>query len=313
MQTISVYLPKDQSACQTYRDLVDTLLQQLQTYPVVISYREEMLQDDHLFRFQSWCHEEYTCETRDRVRVFVAITIAEWIKRVREPQLLEQYVEQDWLIETAEEISEILPFVQRILDEPIPGEEKGAAKAILRKAKLYRKVFEYLQENGEMIVEGFIRFRLKDYQHELLEAVELGIDDYLEEKHYQEFVELLKYLIAIQETRYQLVHVVPHSYKQYQLYDQAGTKIQLEQLDAVFHSGEWKRREEDYLISALVTIAPQTIVFHLADQKQALVQTIGTIFENRLVYCSSCAYCLTNKNGAKAIEPRLDANNPTHL
>lgn len=186
-----------------------------------------------------------------------------------EPEIVQRYVYRDSVLEEEAEITQILPFVKRILDDAPDLEQWPLDKAATRKAKIYRKTFEYLQENREIILRGFVRFRLKEYWNHLSEAVEAGIDEYLEEKQYQEFVELLRYFISNQETNYNVVHVVPAP-GNFLLYDEASQPIHLEQLDAVFSLSEQKCREEDYLISALVTLAPKQIVFHLAEDKQAL-------------------------------------------
>jgi putative sporulation protein YtxC len=306
MQTISVYLQKRKpSYADSFRVIVERLSKQVHTYPVTIRYREEPQAEYHAFIFQSWSCEEYTLETRDIVRAYVSLAIVDWIVQVLEPEILHSFVQDDYDAEAAGELLQILPYVERILHETA-AQQPATDKAMRRKAKIYRKVFEYLLENGTIILHGFVRFRLKEYWQELSEAVEAGIDDYLQEKQYQEFVELLRYFISHQETKYELVHIVPTETKQFLLYDAAGKQIQMEQLDAVFSVSEQKCREEDYLVSALVTIAPKKIIFHLAEEKQALAHTIHTIFDNRLSFCSACAYCLTNRRP-------LDVNKPTHL
>lgn len=306
MQTISVYLQREKPTdYEAFRAIVQKLKSQVNTYPVTIDWREQVDKDCHAFVFQSWSDQEYTLETRDIVRAFVSLVIVEWIIRVVEPEFVQRYVSRDSLLEEEAELWQILPYVKRILDDSPDQGEWPIDKAVTRRAKLYRKTFEFLQENREIILRGFARFRLKDYWNHLFEAVDAGIDEYLEEKQYQEFVELLRYFISHQETKYEVVHIVPAAAK-FLLYDQEGQPIQLDQLDAVFSLGEQKCREEDYLISALVTLAPKKIVFHLAEEKQALSQTINGIFENRLVCCTSCAYCLTNRRP-------LDVNKPTHL
>jgi putative sporulation protein YtxC len=153
---------------------------------------------------------------------------------------------------------------------------------------------------------GFVRFRLQEHWGDLFELVEAGFDDYLEDKQYQEFVELLRYFISVQETKHDLIHVVPSLDKHFHLYDECGEQILLDHLDAILNMEEQKCREEDYLVSALVTLAPRQIVFHRAEDRQALAQTIGNIFDKRLLACTSCPYCLASRRA-------LDANKPTQL
>ncbi|RYD06895.1 hypothetical protein N752_01845 [Desulforamulus aquiferis] len=50
---------------------------------------------------------------------------------------------------------------------------------------------------------------------------------------------------------------------------------------------------EDLLISALITIAPNKIVFHtnLQDQPETTMETIKSVFAGRVSECSGCTLC----------------------
>lgn len=306
MQMLTVMLKKDNpSYCASFGSILETLTKNVQTNPVSITYKTEEVADHYQFRFQSWSTEEYNAETIEIVHAFVSLAVVDWIFMVKEPETARLFAEQLMLAEDLTEWQSIYPYVQRLLtdaetDDPLLNQ------AVTRKAKVYRKVFEFIQENPQIHLQGFVRFRLKEYWNELFELVEAGIDDYLEDKQYEEFVDLLRYFISAQETKYDLVHVIPIETKHFLLYDEKGKLIHLDQLDAVLNMGEQKCREEDYLVSALVTIAPKRIVFHMADEKQALAQTINNIFDNRLQSCPSCPFCVTHRR-------ILDVNKPTQL
>jgi hypothetical protein len=68
---------------------------------------------------------------------------------------------------------------------------------IKRKDKIVNKILEYISDNTDIIVEGFLRFRLKDFGSEMEELVDKVIEEYLVEKEYNEFIKLLKYRISV--------------------------------------------------------------------------------------------------------------------
>ncbi|WNC16479.1 putative sporulation protein YtxC [Brevibacillus brevis] len=306
MQTFRVLLENVPAHCGTYRAILQEMTERVNTAPVRITYKEQEQDEYRLFHFQSWCEEEYDAQTIDWARAFVALTLAEWIMQVKEPEIVEEMAAD--LLEAEqleEEWADILPYVTRSCQEHEPdGRELFAATT--RKANVYRKAFTFLEQERTINVLGFVRFRLQDHWNELFELVESGIDDYLEDKQYQEFVELLRYFIAVQETKQEVVHVVPSVDKPFHLYDKKGERLWLDQLDVVLSMDEQKCRDEDYLISALVTLAPETIVLHLASDRPGLIQTIRSIFESRLSTCQSCPLCLTSRR-------LLDVHNPTKL
>jgi putative sporulation protein YtxC len=307
MQTFYVYLESDNPTyCAAFRSIVESLTERVKTDPVTITYNEKELQGFTLFQFQSWSAEEYNADTIDFARAFVSLALTDWIFQVKEPEIIEEMAADLLAIEDLEhEWPFILPYVMRMCQES-GEEEMPLVQMAARKAKVYRKVFDYLDHDRHINLQGFVRFRLHEHWNDLFELVEAGLDEYLEDKQYEEFVELLRYFISVQETQYSLVHVVPNPEKHFLLFDEHGEMIELDHLDSILNVGEQKCREEDYLVSVLVTLAPQQIVFHQAEEKQALAQTIRNIFDNRLNVCTTCPFCLTSRR-------TLDATKPTQL
>lgn len=309
MQTFQVWVEDIPALRDTYRDIVNEMKERVNTAPVRITYKEQERGGYTLFHFQSWCEREYDAQTIDWARAFVALTLAEWVLRVKEPQVVEELAAQ-WLEaeQLEEEWSAILPYVQRMCQdgEQADGMNHELFTATTRKAKVYRKAFDYLEQEKSVNLSGFVRFRLQEHWKELFEWIEAAIDEYLEDKQYQEFVELLRYFISVQDSKQEVVHIVPSVDKPFHLYDKKGNRLWLEQLDAVFSMEEQMCRDEDYLVSALVTLAPASIVLHMASDKPELAQTIRSIFENRLTTCHSCQLCLAGRR-------LLDAHKPTKL
>ncbi|WP_134684669.1 putative sporulation protein YtxC [Brevibacillus migulae] len=304
MQTISVMLQADNpSHIDEFQSIVERMRSKVQTHPVTIEPR--LTQEEHLavFRFVSWSQEEYTIETIDIVRAFVSLVIVEWIIRVMEPQIVSDCIRQE-LPMTNNEWPKVKPYIKRALNEPVCTQHE-VGRTAMRKARLYRTFFTYLLENREIHLHGFARFRLKEYQKEVREAVTSALEEYQEDKQYEEFLELLRYFISTQDTQYETVHVVPTE-KHFELFDEHGSLIALEKLETMLGMMDTPERSEDGLISALITLAPEKIVFHQTEKRQGVAQTVSSIFEGRVSYCSSCAHCLLTGRP-------LDLQQPTRL
>jgi len=298
VQTFQVWVEDAPALRDTYRAIVEELKERVNTAPVHITYSEQEQGEYAVFRFQSWCEREYDAQTIDWARAFVALTIAEWVLRVKEPQVIEEMASQ--LLDAEQlsaEWSEILPYVQRICRDAgqMDGINTDLLTTTVRKAKVYRKAFDFLDQERCVNMTGFVRFRLQEHWSELFEWVEMAIGEYLEDQQYQEFLELLRHFISVQEPKQEVVHVIPSVDKPFLLYDKKGNPLLLEHLDSVFNLEEYPFRDEDYLVSALVTLAPENIVLHMAAERPGLVQTIRSIFENRLSTCRSCPFCQSGK------------------
>lgn len=245
----------------------------------MIHHREQELGQTERFSFSAWSSGEYTLATRDVVRSFVAIVISEWIVRAVEPVLADYLLSRECAAKQIDAPDDIRPLLE--LDH-----------ADAQRAKIYKKVYEYLDQEDSLNLGGFIRFRLKEYVQTLKEATMSAIDEYLEEKQYKEFVSLLRHFISIQEAQCEVIHVVAGENQEFLLYDQSEQPVILPQLDHLRLSGEGHDRDEDFLISALMTLAPKRIVLHSLDEQQLLLQTLTSLYGDRISHCSACAHCL---------------------
>ena len=151
------------------------------------------------------------------------------------------------------------------------------------------RLLDYLRDNRQLILEGFITFRLKEYMDHLEEAVERAIDEILLEKEYQEFVRLLQCFVAVQEPRVSEVHVICRA-AGLALEDDRQRSLSLE----VPPSLQGGIRAEDLVVSGLVSLAPSRVVIHgtpAGEDDRAAVEAIKRIFAGRTALCPGCPRC----------------------
>lgn len=176
--------------------------------------------------------------------------------------------------------------------------QDGIQLIINRKNTILKLIEEYLDENKELIIDGFITFRLRNFSNDLKNIVEKITEEYIIEKEYSEFIKLLKYFVDIQESKYEVVNVIIQKDGNYLIYDKQYKNITSDffedfssdiKIDATIH---------DMLISALITFAPQNIVIHGVEnsKSQETIETIKNIFSDRLKICSGCEICKSINN-----------------
>ncbi|MEW5954470.1 MAG: putative sporulation protein YtxC [Bacillota bacterium] len=165
---------------------------------------------------------------------------------------------------------------------------------VARKSHIIRKLNEFLCCNNKIMIEGFIKFRLKDYIGDLQGVVDRAVDDFLLEREYQEFIQLLKYFVDIQEPRIDVVNVILKPGGTFKLFDEKNQPISSEFLEGfVVELIDSEINYEDLLISALITMAPKKIIFHFEqlNEMETMVNTIKAVFTGRVSHCKGCTLC----------------------
>lgn len=189
-----------------------------------------------------------------------------------------------------EERDEIVSIAKSKLEKGMPASRQETYLGLIeRRTKNY-----LLEENQHLNIEGFVYFRLKDYQQELKGIVDDAVESYLMEKEYREFVRLLKYFLEIQQPKIEMVHLSVDEKGQFQITDNCFTKIDPREWEE-FDLEEFNEENdyEDILVSMLVSLAPRQIMLHqkVLPLYPRAVDTLRRIFDKRLLICNKCANC----------------------
>lgn len=233
-------------------------------------------------------------ETTVIFKHYIANVVSDVILNNWERELLLDIIKQNFYYFTMEEQQSIYGIALKHLNHDSESNDESFVQYLSRKSLILQKLLEYLNSNDRLIVEGFIRFRLKDYLQELQSAADKAVDDYMLEKEYKEFIKLLKYFVEIQEPRLEVVQVLAQPTGCFKLLDGNNKNISSEYLDGfLIEAGDPEINYEDLLISALITIAPSTIILHYPQHMQnaRTSDTIRSVFGERVKYCGGCKLC----------------------
>ncbi|NLO83351.1 MAG: putative sporulation protein YtxC [Clostridiales bacterium] len=153
--------------------------------------------------------------------------------------------------------------------------------------RIRERIIEHLDTNSEIIIEGFIRFRLKDFTKELVQGISSIADEILIEREYNEFIKLLRYFVEIQEPKINEVHVIVEDDRKYVLLDDSYRVINNDVLKELAKEISDKEISyDDLLISSLITIAPSKITIHDSEKikNTELLNTINKVFGGKVSY-----------------------------
>lgn len=162
------------------------------------------------------------------------------------------------------------------------------------KNSVIKKIQDYLDNNKEIHIDGFVRFRLKNIMSELNVIVDKVVEDYVLEREYSEFIKLLKYFVDIQESKYELVNIFVDRNGKYRITNEEDFDISEEFFDDFeFDVSNNITQIEDILISALITSSPLKITIHGLENinSRDSVDTLINIFGERIIFCSGCDKC----------------------
>lgn len=148
-----------------------------------------------------------------------------------------------------------------------------------RRVKLIeQEVKKYFSENDHMMIEGFVNFRLKSYKDELKELCLSAAEELSSLREYDEFIDMLKFFVSVQNPREELVNIVKKNSKM-RILNRRRKDITDLYFDELVKSEE-PLTDEDIILSELISIAPEKIVIHDSKENEKIYETISKIFEN---------------------------------
>ncbi len=230
------------------------------------------------------------CAKKEKPRenhIFVeqlASVLAEYLMTAYEGMILNRIAKKNYGYLRPNERREIICIAQKKLNE----NDKNFFDSVLRRRRrnlVTRRLTDFLNQNNHIILEGFVTFRMQEYYKELEEIMDWAVRQYLVEREYQEFIKLLSCFVQMQKPKFECVHVTAENDSSFSIYDENMERISDkwfiewagDQIDGTI-------REEDLLISFLISASPKQIVIHNASQirNKELLETIIQVFTGRV-------------------------------
>lgn len=214
----------------------------------------------------------------------LALFLTDTIMDAYEGQFLHKFINTEYPQFSIEER-------RHILKEATNAVRNAEAKE--RAHYIENRLYDFMLSSEVLSIDGFVTFRLKEYRTLLKHAVEKAASGLLMEKEYAEFITLLQYFVSTQEPKEQLLHVVCTGEARFCLYNLVGEEIVLRTMDDVLCTETEQFTGEDLLLSALITLAPEKIILHHADDyiREEMRETIYKVFGGRVMSCKDCRIC----------------------
>jgi putative sporulation protein YtxC len=214
----------------------------------------------------------------DKERTMLCAILADIIVENLQIRHMVKLLKQDYYFLSEKEQCDILVKALKRLWYGTSGQKNEVAMC---KIDVKQRLCDMLAQNeaDTVMLEGFMRFRMKDYLETWEKELALCVEEYVRKREYVEFVEILRLFVKIRIPRVRQVHICVDGNGQYMLLDDRLCLLKSQ------YSGQ-SMDQDDALLSALVNMAPLSIVVHNKDRfiDARIIETIKDVFGQRVEF-----------------------------
>ena len=238
---------------------------------------------------------EYNEKTFDRINLYISNVLYKLVISQYKKRELFQFLTETYYFLKQEEIIQIEELIMNILNMQEKPNNDILIYCYNKINNIVGKISQCIDENREINVNGFIRFRMKELRNDIESIIDKIVEKYMIEKEYEEFIKLLQYFVDIQESKIDEVNIKIEPMGVYIVTDKEGkdifsmflkelTESELQIVDANI---------EDILISGLITNVPKNIIIHGKNNStnKEFIKTIVSVFGNRVKFIERNEKC----------------------
>lgn len=238
----------------------------------------------------------YTGDDIDAFQTYICDILTKCIIFFYERKLIKNLINYNYFYFNDIEKQKILDNCTNIFNEMSTYKEKYDA--------IFSSLNSYLKEHHSLVLNGFVNFRLKEYREILDYNTDLSVSNFLIEREYHEFIDILHLYVNSKESQIDTVHLV-YSNKDSILLDSNKDLIPIDTtlLNAKYLS-DISFSSNDYCLNTLLNLLPSKLCIHLINEyEDEFITTLKLIFDSRVCICTDCDIChvyrLTNHVASK--------------
>lgn len=252
---------------------------------------ENLIYSQNQFKIYKNITIHYMGNNNNKFYDFLTELIGEVVIEFYEEKMLKQLINYNYFYFDEYEKNKILENCMQLI-EP----EMYNTKLLDNK-----NIKEYVKENKAMILDGFVYFRLRAYLEYLDEVVDSGVNQFVIEKEYREFISLLRVYVESKVPEYNLLHLIYINGESILLDEKRNIVSVSENIYNAKYLSDISFSSNDFALNTLLCLLPRRIEIHLIDDEDEFINTLKLIFEGRVTICKDCDICKTYKilNNAK--------------
>jgi len=248
---------------------------------------ENVYSSQKCFKFYKNIIVHYTGDNEIKFINELSNVLTNCIMKFYEKSIVKRVVNCDFFYFEPKEKSIIYSNCYELLDDNFSNEFEA------RKEKINECLINYISEHKYFILDGFVNFRLFEYNSLIEECVDIAVNKYIVDKEYKEFIELLRGYVTSQKNRTDTIHVIYSDAEPILMDEKQNILVYDNQFEHPKYLSDITFSSKDYCLNALLNLLPKKIIVHMLAKEDEFVETLKLIFENRLMICKECNICKT--------------------
>jgi len=261
---------------------------------IKIGVVESVELDNHIIKIL--CDDNsYSERVRDIINLYISNILYKVVLNEYKEKEMFNYLTENYFFLKQEEIIELEEEIMRVFLENKSLNFDNLIYCLNKVNSIIEKIKNCLEENTEINIDGFIRFRMKELREDIESIIDKVIEGYMVEKEYKEFIKLLKYFVEIQESKIEEINIVINEAGNYAIVDRNKKDIFDEFMkELIEYKLDSDVKIEDIIISGLITNSPKKVIIHGKDNcnNKEFMDTIENVFENKVSFCNGCVLCV---------------------
>ena len=155
-------------------------------------------------------------------------------------------------------------------------------------------IFKHLLNHHSLYFKSFIDFRLKEYKDLIDKKIDLAVNQFLIDKEYIEFVNILRLYINSESSSSNLEHLhLIYKNKDSIIIDDNKNIVSCnDNITKAKYISDITFSSNDLALNTLLNLLPHKITIHLVDGFQdEIIETLKLIFQNKITICEDCDIC----------------------
>lgn len=239
------------------------------------------------FHCQGWPKEEHTILVYEAwmsalvnaIRFYVSAKEEEWIfRRIVHHHCYNRAVGKNRLF-------------RYVLEHVRDRCEEGEDKKRYNRHQIEQEIIAYLENYHILQLDGFFRFRLREYIEELCESVDVCIEQYIAEEEHGTLLKRLQTFFFALPYRTDLLRLVHTSRFEFTYYNEAWEElVPSASLYSPAEVGLVYADEEAAIITALAAFSPKRIVIYTRWPSHGSIATLERFFADRITICTEFSF-----------------------
>ena len=167
------------------------------------------------------------------------------------------------------------------------SKELCKAEEVEKKEKIYMAIESYVRENKSIVLDGIINFRISEYVKILDNIVDMAVNQYIIEKEYTEFINLLKIYVNTTEPGIDFLHLIYTNGESILLDEEKNIVPLSENVFNAKYLSDISFSSNDFALNTLLSLLPKKLEIHMIDEEDEFINTLKLIFENRITICKT--------------------------